>query len=231
MLATVHIADRGLRGMRSWRRDAPARGSRAGLIDALVATPAPLGGGVLPRAQLGRLTLIAFWADADAAERGLAGTEWASPSFDGLSMQLEAVRMIGAWPGVDEELPSHPDTTHTDTTHDGAAAVITIGRLRLREARRFMVAGAAAERHVIASPGFTWGTGLASLERGTLLTLSWWHDQAAMVEMARGAGAHADAMAEQAERDFHHESAFIRFRPVEVRGSLGGRNPVDGLVA
>ena len=37
-------------------------------------------------------------------------------------------------------------------------------------------------------------------------------------------------MTEQARKDFHHESAFIRFRPVAVRGSLQGKNGVADLV-
>lgn len=219
MFATVHIADRGLRAVPAWR--SAARGIRGahGLAYDVVCSPAPLGETTRP--QLRRLAHVAFWADRDSADDALAGEPFGA---GGLRMGLQAVRAIGSWPGLPADLPTDPAPVH-----DGPSVVITIGRLRLLQARRFFVAGSRAERHVAASPGLTWGTGLAAPERRTLLTLSWWHDFAAMDETARGAGAHLDAMKEQDRKDFHHESAFIRFQPVHVSGRLGGRNGVQGL--
>ena len=99
-------------------------------------------------------------------------------------------------------------------------------------ARRALALSRAAPRaecHILASPGLTWATGLAAPERGTLFTVSWWHDHDAMDATVRGPGDHRRAMDRQAERDFHHRSAFVRFRPLAVDGSLIGRKGVEGL--
>jgi hypothetical protein len=37
---------------------------------------------------------------------------------------------------------------------------------------------------------------------------------------------HSDAIDKQAAKDFHHQSAFIRFRPYAAEGSLDGKNPL-----
>ncbi|MEZ5244259.1 MAG: hypothetical protein R2707_04115 [Acidimicrobiales bacterium] len=223
MHATVLIAGGTARTSLSLRRGAPRTASTLGLRYSVVATAAPLGTGV-PRPQFGRATLVAFWDDAEAADAGITGP-WSSGEFEGLRIDATAERAIGSWPGVPTDLPTGPEPLH-----DGAVLVITIGRLRLLQAPRFFRAGAKAERHILASPGLTWATGLAAPERRTLFTVSWWHDQAAMDATVRGAGDHRDAMTEQARKDFHHESAFIRFRPVAVRGSLQGKNGVADLV-
>ncbi|MEM7142132.1 MAG: hypothetical protein AAF548_14000 [Actinomycetota bacterium] len=223
MYATAHLADDGLSGSGTWRLAARRLRGAPGLHYSAAAAAAPLGETAKP--QLGRQALIAFWSDRDAAETALAGTRFGD-DFAGLSIGMEAIRCVGAWTGVPAELPSAPDRLH-----DGPTAVITIGRLRLLQARRFFAAGTKAERHVLASPGLTWGTGLAAPEKRTLFTLSWWHDHDAMDATARGAGDHLEAMKRQGEKDFHHESAFIRFRPMVAAGSLAGRNPVSGLAA
>lgn len=222
MYATVHIADCGVRAQPRLRKAAPKARSTPGLRYSLSAVPAPLGTGV-PRPQVGRFTHLAFWDDADAAARAFAGTAF-DVGFEGLRLDLEPVRSIGSWPGIPSTLPSAPLAVH-----EGPAVIITIGRLRILQARRFFAASAQAEKHIVASSGLTWATGMAAPERRTLVTISWWHDQVAMGDAVRGPGGHRHAMARQAEKDFHHESAFARFRPLAVSGSLDGRNPVGGL--
>lgn len=222
MYATVHIADCGVRALPRLRRAAPKARSSPGLRYSLLAVPAPLATGA-PRPQVGRFAHLAFWDDADAAARAFAGTAF-DDGFEGLRLDLEPVRSIGSWPGIPSTLPTAPLAVH-----EGPAVVITIGRLRMLQAPRFFIASARAENHIVASPGLTWATGMAAPERRTVATVSWWHDQVSMGHAVRDTGGHRDAMARQAEKDFHHESAFTRFRPLAVSGSLEGRNPVTGL--
>ena len=48
-----------------------------------------------------------------------------------------------------------------------------------------------------------------------------------MREYATGAaGSHRAAVAADRARPFHHESAFVRFRPYASRGSWDGRDPL-----
>ena len=61
-------------------------------------------------------------------------------------------------------------------------------------------------------------------------TFSIWRSVDEMTAMVHGhsevpdATVHAEAMREQARLDFHHESAFMRFRPVSEHGSWAGRD-------
>lgn len=45
------------------------------------------------------------------------------------------------------------------------------------------------------------------------------------------AGAHMAAVRRDRERPFHHESAFIRFRPYRSAGKWGGSDPLAGVLS
>jgi hypothetical protein len=111
-------------------------------------------------------------------------------------------------------------------TSDGPAAVLTLGRLRLPQARRFFRTSARAEGRVVEAPGLVWSTGLA--RPPFVATCSLWASADALTTYAydRGHPEHADALAADRARPFHHRSAFIRFRPYASEGHLDGRNPL-----
>ena len=71
-------------------------------------------------------------------------------------------------------------------------------------------------------------TGLARLARPRLVsTFSIWRSAAAMREYAFGRdGSHQAAVRADRARPFHHESAFVRFRPYASQGSVDGRDPL-----
>jgi hypothetical protein len=74
------------------------------------------------------------------------------------------------------------------------------------------------------------GIGLARPPR-LVATFSLWRSAAAMRGYATAAeGPHAAAMQADRERSFHHESAFVRFRPYASTGNWGGGDPLAGLV-
>ena len=86
--------------------------------------------------------------------------------------------------------------------------------------------------HVVALAGLAWGTALA--RPPFVSTLSLWESGHAAAAYAYGTsgGGHSRAIAADRSHPFHRLSAFIRFRPVEAHGSLGGRNPLpEGVVA
>lgn len=222
MHATVHIAPVGVRRVPGARRSLPDRDA-PGLRYLTAGVSAPLGT-VGPRPIFGRVVALAFWDEPAAAEEAFAGTPWSPEAFRGVRIDATPVRAIGSWTGLPGELPTAPDPVHV-----GPSFVLTIGRLRLLQARRFFAASAKAEKHVLDSTGLTWGFGVAAPERRTLMTISWWHDFDAMAETVRGPGGHAEAMAEQSTKDFHHESAFVRMRPTAVSGSISGRHPIEGM--
>jgi hypothetical protein len=135
---------------------------------------------------------------------------------------MEAVRASGTWPGLPDTVASARSVEH----EAGPAAVLTLGRLRLRRAVPFVRNGARAQAQALDAPGLVWGSGLARLPFVSSFTL--WESADALRAYAYGAvdAAHAQAMAADARLQFHHQGAFVRFRPTMVRGSLGGTNPL-----
>src|SRR5690606_26375621 len=103
---------------------------------------------------------------------------------------------------------------------------VTVARMRLPEVPRFLRWGKPVERQVRDHPGTTLALAAFRPPR-TIATFSVWRTVREMEEMVRGRSApadrrHADAMAERRRRDFHHEFATYRFRPLAEHGTWGG---------
>jgi hypothetical protein len=221
VVASVHIADVSAgRALRVFRRR-PRPGVVAGLRTAEVAVATPLRSSGLPRPSLGRVALIAIWDDDASAVAFESNYPLAVEFADGWHARLQPLRMHGAWPGLPDEIPRA-----RDVTSDEPAVVLTLGRLRLSHVRRFLRASRPAEASVLAAPGFVWGTALA--RPPFVATCSLWENARAITSYAYGSAdpRHPDAIAEQHRKDFHKRSAFVRFRPYDVRGSLSKTNPL-----
>ena len=93
---------------------------------------------------------------------------------------------------------------------------------------RFLRASARAEGAAVEAAGLIWATGLA--RPPFVATCSLWQTTAALSAYAYGKRepAHPDAIAAHELEPFHHQSAFIRFRPYGSEGNLHGRNPLTG---
>ncbi|HEX3323654.1 MAG TPA: hypothetical protein VHR65_00745, partial [Solirubrobacterales bacterium] len=167
---------------------------------------------------------IAAWDDEGALDRFSASHPLAKQLAGGWQVRLEPLHVYGAWSG----LPGLP-AQEIPVEEDQPVAVLTIGRLRLRRVRPFLRASARAEAEAIADPAMLAATGLARPPR-LVATFSLWSNVAAMRDYARGRvdGAHPAAAGEHRAKSFHHESAFIRFRPYASSGSWDGRDPLAG---
>ncbi len=222
MVLSVHIADVGLRASPSVLRRKPRPAEVPGLLYAETTVAAPLRGSRLPSPQLGRVSLIAAWENDTALDEFSAVHPLARHMAAGWQVRLEPLHVYGALP----ELPGLP-TEEIPVAEETPVAVLTIGRLRLRRARPFLKASAPAEAEAVAHPGMLAATGLARPPR-LVGTFSLWRDVDAMREYARGNSARAHPAATKAHRakSFHHESAFIRFRPYAAQGSWDGRDPL-----
>jgi hypothetical protein len=222
MIASVHLADVGVRSALSISRKAPGPGSIPGLRRAEVGIAAPLGGSVLPSPQFGRAGLYGLWDDDASLDRFLADHPLAAHFASGWSVRLAPLRAFGAWPGVPADIPGA-----RDVANEGPVGVITMGRLRASQAIRFLRASAKAEASAVAAPGLTWATGLAR-PPSFVSTFSLWESTRAASTFAYGTKvpAHPDAIASGEAKPFHHQQVFIRFRPYDERGKLEGRNPL-----
>jgi hypothetical protein len=221
MVASVHLADVPLSQSLPILRGAPKPGSIPGLRQAQVATAAKLGGSLLPKPTPGRVALVAFWDNAEAAESFAADHPLAQRFAGGFHARLEPIRAWGSWPGLATDIPND-----RATGYDGPAAVLTMGWLRVSQALRFFKASAKAEESALHAPGIVWATGLGRPPFVSTFTL--WESTRALATYAYGSKdhGHPDAMDEQKQKDFHKRSAFIRFRPLHVEGSLQGKNPL-----
>lgn len=222
MIASVHIADVGARTAFGQARKAPRPSAVPGLRHANIGLAAPLSKRVMPSPQFGRVGLIAFWDAEEALDRFEDSHPLAQRLAGGWHARLEPLRMFGSWPGVPDDIArSRADSD------DGEKVVLTLGRLRLPQAPRFLRTSAKAEGALASASGLTWATGIA--KPPFVATCSLWQSTEALSDYAFGDGdpAHADAIKEQARKQFHHESAFIRFHPLSTRGSLGGKNPLS----
>lgn len=171
--------------------------------------------------MLGRVALIGFWDDEGALDRFVRAHPLAERLGGGWSARLEPLRAYGAWPGLPDEI-----ARSRMTTYDGPAVVLTLGRLRFSQARRFLRASGRAEKRAVSAPGLIWGTALA--RPPFVSTCSLWRSADDLSAYAYGPDdpAHPSAIAEDRNKPFHKRSAFVRFRPFAVQGKLDGRNPL-----
>ena len=219
MIATIHIADPGPRDALSVLLRPPKPQIVPGLEYAATTVVAPLGPKSFPP-RLG-VGMIAAWEDDRAFERFLAGHPVAERLAGGWHVRLEPLRVFGAWPampGLPSGLRPHEE--------DEAVAVLTLGWLRLNRVRPFLRAAGPAEAEAVDHPAVLATTALARPPH-LVSTFSLWRSAAEMRDYAvREGGPHSAAVRADRERGFHHESAFIRFRPYASEGMWDGRDPL-----
>jgi hypothetical protein len=168
-----------------------------------------------------RAGLFAFWDDEAAFDRFLDESPLAEPFAAGFSARLRPIRAYGSWPGLPPDVPGS-----RAVNDEGPVVVFTLGRLRISQIIRFLRASRPAERAALDNDGLVWGS--AAVRPPFVATVTLWRDAAATVAYAYGReqAAHSDAIAEQRRKDFHRQSAFIRFAPTRLEGSLTGKNPL-----
>lgn len=198
VIASIHVADVAVSSALRLLRKAPRPQSIEGLRHANVAMAAQLSGSLLPSPTLGRVGLVAFWDDDDALGHFLATHPVAGMLADGWHTRLELLRASGTWPG----LPADVAPART-IDHDGPAVVLTLGRLRLTQAVRFLRSSAKAQASAVGAPGLTWATGLA--RPPFVATCSIWQTTRDLSSYAYGHRdpAHPEAIAADKASPFH----------------------------
>jgi hypothetical protein len=218
-LASVHLVDGKLGAGIRLLRKRPQPGVVPGLLQADLALAAPLDAKPFPPPASGRIGMVAFWSSDADLDRFLETDPLGKRFAGGWSTRLEPLRASGTWPGLSPDLDRS-----RDVVHDGPAAVLTLGRLRMRRAIPFLRVSTKAGAAVTASPGFAWGTAMA--RPPFVSTCSLWESSDALKEYAYRHVAHVEALAADRRNPFHVRSAFVRFRPYGTTGSLTGENPL-----
>jgi len=226
MIVSVHIVDAGLPRMLGALRKTPSPAEVPGLRYARTTVTAAQGGGGRVPLYPGRFALIAAW-DGDGALDDFSRSDHplAGPLAAGWQARLQPLRVSGAWP----EMPGLPDR-QLPVDDDEPVAALTLGRPRLTRLRPFLRSAGPAEEEIVTAPGLLASIGLARPPR-LVSTFSLWRSAAAMRDYSyRDGGTHMAAVQADRERPFHHESAFIRFRPYRSEGEWEGRDPLTGLI-
>jgi hypothetical protein len=222
VVVSVHLADVGpLRAQRLLFRG-PKVEQVPGMTSSGPALTAPLGER-LPRPNLGRIGLIAAWESEGAVDAFLDSHPVGRQLADGWHVRLQPLRCFGSW----SAMPGLP-TKELPVDDEEPVVVLTLGRLRLLRARPFLASATPAEHDAVANSAMIASTGFARPALPRLVsTFSIWRTAAAMRAYAFDrAGSHQAAVRADRARSFHHESAFIRFRPLASRGVWDGRDPL-----
>lgn len=216
MIATVQLVDVGAGGASALLTRSPRPGSIPGLRYGRTVLAMPLSRTVLRVPRLTRVGMLGLWDDEAAFEEFLDTHPLAARLASGWQARLAPVRATGSWPGLPDELGSEAGPS--------PAAVLTLGRLRITQAGRFLRASAPAEAAALDAPGLVWAT---ALTRPPLVaTCSLWRSTTDLAAYAYRPGHHQAAVTTDQDRPFHHESAFVRFRPISLSGHLDGTNPL-----
>lgn len=178
------------------------------------------------RMQVQRFAMFAQWQDEDALEQFLSHHPLGGRLSAGWHVRLQFLRR---W----SSLAALPDLPLRDGTWepDEPVVAVTVARMRLPEVPRFLTWGKPVERLVRDHPGTTLALAAFRPPR-TIATFSIWRTVREMEEMVHGRSAvtkperHAAAMAERTRRDFHHEFATFRFRPLSEHGEWDGRSGI-----
>lgn len=204
----------------------PRSTSTPGLVHAECMAPMILGRPVaLPwRYRPQQIAVFAAWQSEEAIDDFLRSSRLGRSLAMGWHVRMMFVRR---W-GHISELDGLPQTALVLDDHQPVVAV-TLARLRVSQALRFIRWGRPVEEEVRDDPATT--IALAAMRPvGTLATFSIWRTQQAMTDMVHGrtaalsAGRHAMAMQERNRKDFHHEFTTMRFRPISEHGCWQGRD-------
>ena len=180
----------------------------------------------LDRLQLRRMAVFAQWRDEAALDRFLREEPLGRTLAAGWHVRLEFLRrwsVLAALPG----LPVRAGRW----AQDEPVVAVTVARMRTREVPRFLDWGKPVERLVRDHPGATLALAGFRPPR-SIATFSVWRSVQEMEEMVHGRSVapdpqrHVVAMAERERRDFHHEFATFRFRPLSEHGVWQGRSDV-----
>lgn len=221
MIVSVHLAEIGWRRTLASLRRRPNPAGVPGLTYAELALGTPLRAGPIPKPGPGRVGLIAAWEDDEALDAFLASHPLAERLSAGWHARLTPLRVYGSWAGM----PGLPKR-ELPVEDEEPVAVLTLGRPRIGRAIPFLKSSAPAERAAVDDPAVLASTALAR-PPGFVSTFSLWRSSAAMRKYAHsGDGAHQAAVRADRASPFHHESAFVRFRPYASEGKWEGRDPL-----
>jgi hypothetical protein len=204
----------------------PKPSQHPGLISAECLATMKLGAPILSgaRLQLQNLVLFAAWESHTAIDNFLLYTKPGQLFSAGWYLRMVLLRRWGsieAFEGIGES----QDEIETESP----VVAVTLARMRMLEIPRFIRWGRPVEEMVRDHPSARLAMAAMRLPR-TVSTFSIWNSQKEMLDMVHGRtltplpDRHARAMRERNKKDFHHEFATFRFKPISEHGYWMGQS-------
>ena len=229
VIFSAHVATSST--VESLRRKAPAPRQVPGLLSARTAPAALANKKPYPSPQLSRECMVACWEDERSIDRFLQDHPTGRVLASGWTAKMQLIRAVGVWPGLDGDLAAEAGDRAKGYT--GPTVAVTIGTAYLRTLLGFVRVNNGLEAQFLDAPGAIWGTLMTNLGQRLVATLTIWENSKAAADYVRH-GAHGRAVAEHFDpvRDptghtFVTGGGFFGFRPFEVTGGVGGRNPLE----
>ena len=171
-----------------------------------------------------RWALLSVWDDEAAAGRFDAGrvvAGWRRIADEEWAARLRPLASRGRWSREE------PFGSPVPTPWDGPVAALTRARLVPWRARRFWraVPPVSADLHRVSGLFLALGIGEAPL--GLQGTFSLWQSADALNDFAYRRAAHRDVIDRTERERWYAEELFARFTVRSVRGTFGGRHPLD----
>ncbi|MCA9051719.1 MAG: hypothetical protein KDA89_23435 [Planctomycetaceae bacterium] len=223
---SFHLAECGITTTLQAIARPPQPRSTPGLVHAECMVPMTLGRPVaLPwRYHPQQIAVFAAWQSEEAIDEFLQSGRTGRALAAGWHVRMEFLRR---W-GYVREFDGLPQTALEYDNRQPVVAV-TLARLRLSQALRFIRWGRPVEEQVRDDPATTISLA-ATRPPLTLSTFSIWQTQQAMTDMVHGRSVqrsgdrHLRAMQERNRKDFHHEFTTLRFRPISEYGCWQGND-------
>ena len=223
MVVSVQLAELGARSAPGSSAASPNSGTSTVCATPRPVTAAPLSGQPPAHTPAGPRRPDRRLGGRHAFDAFLAEHPLARRLSSGWQVRLQPLHVYGSWP----EMPGLP-SEEIEVGDEEPVAVLTLGRLRLRRLGPSCTRAPPPRARRSPTRQCSRSTGLARPPR-LVSTFSLWRDVGAMREYAGGHrdGAHPAATRAHRQRSFHHESAFIRFRPYASQGEWDGRDPLE----
>ncbi|NCI46397.1 DUF3291 domain-containing protein [Sediminibacterium soli] len=113
--------------------------------------------------------------------------------------------------------------------HDGMIAVLTRATIRINRLRQFWGNVSRVTQQMQQADGFLFSAGIGEVPWIKQATFSIWQTKEAMKQFAYRSAEHADVIRKTRSNDWYSEEMFVRFRIVNIKGTLKGKSPLEGM--
>jgi hypothetical protein len=175
-----------------------------------------------------RVGVLTVWEDGAAAEAGwepLLGALTCGREHWHVRAEVARAAFTEPWIGWS------PDTAGAPPLSDDEPALILIsGDLRARYVRAFLQDAGTAVGQAFTQRGYLGGLAIQSSPLNTT-SCSAWRSYGDAKAYAYRPGRHSEVMRRDRAEERHRTEWFLRLRPLEERGSVGGVTPFHGVLA